>query len=466
MKKLITILVAVLMTIGLKAQVCLVDEAPGDVAVNHNQRLIVRDSGEGIFVVFPGYFDNIGGVIYNDSIGDWCEQFIITEGNSPTLAISDNNQIHLIYETLDEPTQIKYRSSWDFTNWSDDIVLSDTSHQCFTPIADVDSSNTLNVFWIQDNADSTQSLIYARCNDDILLETKTVITKNEINDLAMANHLQYYTDELYFAIQYMQDSVRFYHSSDHLQSFELVYDAMGKKPCITYNTSDDYTFEDGLVRMLYINQEAYLMEAEMHEGDDYVYELEMIDEAIENVWINNLAPPIGYSFLYAKEDELVHEFSYGPQWNFNTTLEIIDVDSDEFYASIAYKHFNFDFVDFVFNYDGSLLYFRDDKYDYPYAIDDKEDGKGFSITASPNPFSESITFNMSVEDANLVPEILVYNTKMDLIKTFSFKKTANAEYEFNWDGISSSGKKVPAGAYIIVCSVGDKRTAKKVIYQP
>ncbi len=109
---------------------------------------------------------------------------------------------------------------------------------------------------------------------------------------------------------------------------------------------------------------------------------------------------------------------------------------------------------------------RDDKYDYPYGNNDKVDGKWFQIKAIPNPFSESITFNISVEDASLVPEILIYDTKMVLIKTFDFKKAANAEYEFNWDGISSSGTKVPAGAYIIVCSVGDKRTAKKVIYQP
>ncbi len=237
------------MVSGLRAQTYLA-EAPNDVSVNHNQRLTVRDSGEGIHVVFPGFFNNIEGVMYNYSTGDWSEQFIITEGKSPTPAISDNNQIHLIYESLDEPTQIKYRSSWDFTNWSDDIVLSDTNFQCNTPIADVDSSNTLNVFWIKEDDDSTQSLVYARCSDDVLVERKTVLTKNEINDLAMANHLQYYTDYLYFAIHFNQDSVQFYKSYDHLQFSETVYSSAGSFPCITYNSGSLYNPDEICVRML------------------------------------------------------------------------------------------------------------------------------------------------------------------------------------------------------------------------
>jgi hypothetical protein len=464
MKKLVTILVALFMAIGLNAQVSL-GEAPGDVSVNHNQRLIVRDSGEGKFVAFPYFFDDVGGIMYNDSIGDWSELFIITAGKSPTLAISDNNQIHLIYETLDEPTQIRYRNSWDFTNWSDEIILSDTNFRCFTPIADVDSSNTLNVFWIQDNTDSTQSLIYAMCNDGNLVERKTVLTKNEIHDLAMANHLQYYTDELYFAIQYNQDSVRFYHSSNHLQNFELIYDALGKSPCITYNTSDDYPQDDGSVRMLYLNQESFLMEVEIYTGSSYIYEVEMIDEQIDNVWVNNLAPPIGYSFLYAQEDELIHEFSYGAHWSWNTTLETLDY-GEAAYASIAYKDFNFNFVDFVWNESGELLYMRDEKYGYMPGVDDKEDGKGFSITGNPNPFSEFITLTILVENANLVPEIQIYNTKMELVRTFKNAKASNAYYSFQWNGTNTVGEKVKPGIYVIVCSVGDKRTARKIVYQP
>jgi len=109
---------------------------------------------------------------------------------------------------------------------------------------------------------------------------------------------------------------------------------------------------------------------------------------------------------------------------------------------------------------------RDNKYDYIPGVDDIEDGKGFSISGSPNPFSEKITFNISVKETNLVPEILVYSTKMELIKTFDFKKTADGNYTFDWDGMYESGNKVPKGAYVIVCSVGDKRTAKKVIFQP
>jgi hypothetical protein len=192
-----------------------------------------------------------------------------------------------------------------------------------------------------------------------------------------------------------------------------------------------------------------------------------VDEA-QMIWVNNIAPPIGYSFLYTNGDQLMHEFSYGPHWNFNTELETVDFiyEPGYTYASIAYKHFNFDFVDFVWNDGGGLVYMRDDKYDYPWGVDDIEDGKDFSITGSPNPFAESITFEIIVKNLDLVPEILIYDTKMNLVRTENFTKRRKGKYEFTWNGSNDDGIKLKPGAYIILCTVGDKRVAKKVIYQP
>lgn len=468
MKKQVSILILVFSGFALNAQIFLA-EAPLPYAVNHNQRLITRDSVGGIYVAFPGFGGNIEGVFYNDSIGDWCEQYTITEGQGLTLAISDNNQIHLIYESLNERVQIKYKTSWDFVNWSEEIILSDTNYNCSTPIADVDSSNTLNVFWTMDNADSTQSLVYVRCNDGSLMERKTVFTKNEINDLAMANHLQYYNDRMHFAIQYNQDSIRFYQSLDHLETYELLHAVIGSAPAITYNSEYDIYDELGLVRMLYINNENQVIETETFDLFPNLYENVMyeVDNA-QMIWVNNIAPPIGYSFLYTDGYELVHEFSYGPHWNFNTELETVDFiyEPGYTYASIAYKHFNFDFVDFVWNDTDAIVYMRDDKYDYPWGVDDIEDGKGFSITGSPNPFTESITFEINVKDIELIPEIQIYDTKMNLVKVVNFTKRRKGEYSFTWNGSNVEGIKLKPGAYIILCTVGDKRVAKKVIYKP
>jgi flagellar hook assembly protein FlgD len=109
---------------------------------------------------------------------------------------------------------------------------------------------------------------------------------------------------------------------------------------------------------------------------------------------------------------------------------------------------------------------RDEKYIYPIGYEDNEAGKGFSITGNPNPFSVFITLTISVEDALLVPEIQIYNTKMQLVRTFKNAKASNAEYSFQWNGTNTVGEKVKPGIYVIVCSVGDKRTARKIVYQP
>jgi hypothetical protein len=136
--------------------------------------------------------------------------------------------------------------------------------------------------------------------------------------------------------------------------------------------------------------------------------------------------------------------------------------------SIAYKHFNFEYVDFIWmeeklNY-YEIYYMRDEKHIW-LGIDDEEDEKGFTISGHPNPFSEILKINVTVESKNQIPQIEIYNSNSQLIRNIVAKASSTKEFVFNWDGTSENGKKVKPGVYVLMCTAGDKRTARKVIYK-
>jgi len=140
------------------------------------------------------------------------------------------------------------------------------------------------------------------------------------------------------------------------------------------------------------------------------------------------------------------------------------------HPSIAYKHFNPLFVDFIWMEEEGdsygIYHKREDKHVYMPGIEDKEDGKGFSITGNPNPFSDQITLEVLIEEEGLTPLIAIYNTASQLINSVYPVHQKKNKFYFNWDGTTTQGIKAKEGIYIVMCTVGDKRTARKIIYQP
>ena len=89
--------------------------------------------------------------------------------------------------------------------------------------------------------------------------------------------------------------------------------------------------------------------------------------------------------------------------------------------------------------------------------------------ASPNPFSENTTVNVSLpaasETYNL--ELAIYNAFGQKVKTLAEGAYKGGFYEFNWNGFSNSGSKVPAGVYVyklmVITDHMQKELSKKVI---
>lgn len=472
MKKFLKLfLIAFLLNLNVSAQTLIATSNYYDATANSNQRKIVRDYDDNVYVVFTDIEEDVNiikGVNYDVESDEWSETEIIAVGQSPTLAIGFNDKIHMVYESNDfSHNKIMYIASDDFISWTDPVELSNNPVYCQYPVADIDSIGVLNVFWIQDYS----YLIYCNVLNDSISEPILVVTINGfINEIAIANHLQYYLNDLFFGISYSWDSVQFFRSSDYLNTFDTIYESTGLGPCISFNSYDDWTPDEGMVRFLYADNLLHEVEA-YHPGYSYVNVHQLPFGPVNFLSIDDVSPPIGYSFLFMQDGILNHSFSYGSNWNWTSILNSIQGNDDIWHPSIAYKHFNPLYVDFIWMEESgsqyNIYYLRADKHDWMPGIEDREFGKGFSITGNPNPFSNQITIRVSVEQEGIKPYLKIYNTGSQLLRELNVaNEVSGNDFIFTWDGRQKSGKFVKEGIYIVLCSVGDKRTACKIIYKP
>lgn len=480
MKKLTTIFALALLSVSLISQTHIANVNHDDATANHNQRKIVRDSNDNAYVVFVDWVDQmnvIKGLSLDREDSQWTEPVVIVDGHNPTLAISQNNEIYLLYESNGSFPEIMYTATSDFVSWSEPQAISEAGYVCKVPVADVDSSGNLNVFWQQKNNDQTEALMYARLLGGEMQVHDTVMVKDQIDDIAIANHLQYANDNLFFALQFNQDSVSFYFSNDRMESFTTVYSTQGEQPCISYNSIWEFYFS-GTARFLYITEDEYtdnkLFEVEAIEdfnGTSVIitdpYEMPFWDVSL--VCIDDISPPIGYSFISVNEYGMVHTFSYGHFYNnWTTNMEYLSGNSS-FNPSIAYKHFSPEYIDFIWTNNSAnpegIYYLRDAKYIWT-GLDDPETGKGFSITGSPNPFRDQINLKIITEDENVVPEIKIYNLNGQQVLALTIMKVKEKHFEATWTGTDESGLKVRPGVFVMMVSAGNVHTARKIVFEP
>ena len=88
-----------------------------DATANRNQRKIVRDTLDNVYVVYHDSLDGnmvVKGLFLNRETETWSEPAVICNGKNPTIAISRDCKFFLIYETDDIVPKIAYISSFDF----------------------------------------------------------------------------------------------------------------------------------------------------------------------------------------------------------------------------------------------------------------------------------------------------------------------------------------------------------------
>lgn len=469
MKKIMIIGILIFLICDLYSQTLIGTSYNPEATSNHNQRKIVRDSSENIYVVFTDTANHesiIKGVKYDVSSGLWSNPTFLFSGNNPTLSISKNGIIHLTFVSNDSISRIIHTSTYDLIIWTPLVCLSDISKISTIPVADVDSSGRLNILWIEKTGIDDNSLIYADVILDTLLQRLSIVTKNEINDVAIANHLKYVNDELIFAIQYNVDSLVFLRTNNNMLNYDTLHEAIGNQPCITYNSFFDMTLLAGnLARFLYVDTSGNLVEVECDLFWNTSHSTQLLSNTIDYVCIDDLAPPIGYSYLFLKNDNLYHGFSYGISWAWSTILDTIT--SNPINPSIAYKTFNFFNIDYIWMEDAgtqfNIYYKRDSKHIWTGLVDTEKD-KGFSIIGYPNPFSEFLTIKINIDDIGEIPIVKIYNSNAQLINKLDPLSESQKTYEYRWHGLNQKGEKVNTGIYLITCVVGNKTTVRKVAY--
>ena len=402
MKTLIIVLLLVLNALTIKAQTLIAISSNPQATANQNQRKIVRDTLGNIYVVFEDTYNQeniIKSVMYSKIADQWSNPVTIRNGRNPTLSISREGEIHLLYETNDSLPVIRHTRSSDFLNWTQDIIVSDPSHSCTLPVSDIDSSGKVNVFWIRTNDSVSKSLLYTAIIGDSIGETKTVLTRNDITNVAVANHLMYRDNTLFFAVNVDPDSVKFFVSTDNMNTYNSIYADEGSQPCITYNSYfQDFNPDYNLSRFLYISSLTVLVEIAA-EGPLFTYDFSRrLQWDADYVCIDDLAPPIGYSYLFMVNGILYHGFSFFPETAQNTIMD--SVTTNPLNPSIDYKSFDFYYVDFIWmENDGNgynIFYKHDPKHIWIDATDNKPE-KGFTITGFPKPVLRIVDNRCDVE---------------------------------------------------------------------
>ena len=286
------LLPVLLFACSLNAQTMIATTRNPNALDNHNQRKIVRNFGSEKYVVFTDSSENglvIKGVRYN---GNWSEPVTITEGKNPFLLPG----YYLVYESCDSVSAIYGRKTDSQRNWGEAHLLSDTNYICRRPIL-----SHLNIlFYIKENYDLTDSLIQVEFGNDFSLsEPVGVFSSDSIMDIGIADDLANYIssfpdNKFYYMVSHSLDSISVY-SKDYSTPAELVCSTTGKKPTITYNSY-------GYMKLLFLNDDDQIVI-----GDQEVFTSE---SPVDIICVDDVIPPIGFSFLFKRRDTLFHAF-YG-----------------------------------------------------------------------------------------------------------------------------------------------------------
>lgn len=435
-----------------------------EATANHNQRKIVRDDGNNRYVVYSDSLEHvpiIRSVHYDGSAAGWEEPVMVAEGNAPTLTLLRYGKLCLVYCSNDEPSRILYRSSVDFSNWSEPLLLSDSTKDSRLPVADGDSLADLNVMWIESTGEGSETLKHARISQDTIDGLRTVVTKSIIQDLAIANNLSYETNQMIFGYQFNGDSILYFRQMGGEVDIDTIFGVTGSQPCVSYNFDwlDRVPF-----RLLYLDDDQHLVQVVIDEIGRELVVMEKTQGRTDYVSIDNIAPPFGYSYLYMMDGVLYHAFS--KLWS--TGIYNMDtISSDPVYPSIAYRNFRIDSVDFIWMEEAgdafNIFHNRSEKIPTLIDPDPGAAAGGFSISGYPNPFMDVLHIELNTEGWVPDPKIRVYDMSVRLITVLTPHAENSRSFGFRWNGTDASGERVSPGVYILLVEAGKYTAARRII---
>jgi hypothetical protein len=388
MKKPIIYLFLLFAAINLDAQTLIATSNSIEATANHNQRKIVRDSLDNVYVVFVDSTEQgkiIKGLWLNRQSNQWSPAVEIVEGTNPSLSVNKYGKFSLVFESNDSIHAICYTSSMDFFDWLPEKQISDSGYSCHLPVCDSDSKGKFNIFWIKNQADTQQSLVFASIADDTICSKETITTKNVIHDIAIANHLRNLNDNIIFSLQFSNDSLQFLQLHEDSGKTDTLYEARGSQPCVSYNdlfSENDRYYNPDLnsARIMYLDSLKQLVEAqnEGFESGNNFYSRILFSQATDFICIDDVLVPLGYGFLYMQNENLYSGFSYGSLGGSSTILDTIS--TSPMNPSLAYKNFSALYIDYIWmqkNNSSFDIYYKRNEKQKNVGTKDFETGKGF-----------------------------------------------------------------------------------------
>ena len=438
----ITLLLLILsFAYSLNAQTLIATSKDPNAIANHNQRKIVRGEGTDKFAVFTDSSENglvIKGVRFDE---EWGEPFILTEGQNPSLGYH-YGKYSLVFERTDSLQEIYLTTASNDLVWSEPVCVSDTTLNSRDPQIGSD----FFLFYIQENNDGTESLIKSSCSL-LNFNSEVFFTRDTIIDYACAEDLSgsYEVDPV-ISIQFDNDSIYGFNPLyDNLIDSLPYWTAQGTFPGVNFNQVYDY--------FLYLNQNNQIVINN--------YEVFSSDYPVDYLCVDDVIPPVGFSFLFKRRDTLFHAFFD------EINLEIRDtVPGSPLHPSIAYLKFSKDYIDYLWMEDKDsiyeIYYKRDAKHDDIGAIDpDPEDG--IQLTGYPNPFKDNLNIQISSLNWNQTPDVSIYNIKSQKVKTLKPQSRDNGTYNYQWNGTSENGVKLNPGIYFVVCTDGKQKDSRRIV---
>lgn len=80
----------------------------------------------------------------------------------------------------------------------------------------------------------------------------------------------------------------------------------------------------------------------------------------------------------------------------------------------------------------------------------------------PNPFNPETTINYHLSEATQ-SELIIYNIKGEVVKSFGKSIQEAGDYSIIWDGTDSDGKNIPSGIYLYRLQAAERNITNKMI---
>ena len=472
MKKLIVISALLFFVYELNAQQLIGITKHPDATSNPNQRKIVRDSDDNIYIVYQDIVNEVNVIkfIYFDRETEiWSESVTICEGENPALGIDRDNIIYMVYHTGENLRSIHIKS-YENLMWNNDVILANNiNSESPCPQVDVGFPVQIYVSWKNEN-----KLESVKIEDSVISQIYTSVDTTNIVDYAFATDLAG-NSEVY--LSYQNDNGEIFHqnssmingnwyqpdSNTFLGGTPPEYYMIGTSPRMSVNykeyTGISYTAVIYIDTVENVRANIYTGLPGSTRFEDYSI---LIDSPVSFLAIDDVLEPVGYSFLFVENNVLYH--ATGQFWGACVMRDTIA--ENPIHPQIAYKQFRGSVIDVIWmqeleNDEFGIYYGRYNKMPIADAIYNPEINTE-QITAFPNPFETEISVNLYINKQKKLPVFSIYDLNGRLINKLEVQYIENL-YKAVWNGANTEYNSMQAGTFILYVECDDKVFSRLII---